>query len=73
LRGRAKAPSALRKILDVSGNLLAYGRQVEEFLLDEGISGVFGKQLVAVAGRPTIHCFYRKSNSDVFVASPPSF
>jgi hypothetical protein len=30
-------------ILDVIGDLLADGRQIEEFLLNEGIFGLFGK------------------------------
>jgi hypothetical protein len=40
----ARRPLAARQtILNVIGDLLVYGCQVEEFLLDEGTFGFFGK------------------------------
>jgi hypothetical protein len=40
---RPRQLSACQAILNVIGDLLADGCQVEEFLLDKGIFGFFGK------------------------------
>ena len=43
LTKRSRRLSACQTILDAIGNLLADGRQVEEFLFAEDICGFFGK------------------------------